>query len=68
MLYEFLFQCFDSVPTWSFSLYFLSAYLFLHLAVYQLLLLSRRFHHSDYGRRSYILCAVVESGLLAFIR
>ena len=46
MLYEFLFQCFDSVPTWSFSLYFLSAYLFLHLAVYQLLLLSRRFHDS----------------------
>ena len=46
MLYEFLFQCFDSVPTWSFSLYFLSAYLFLHLAVYQLLLLSRRFQDS----------------------
>ena len=68
MLYEFLFDFFDSIPTWSFFLYFLLLYLCLHLVVYQVLLLSSKFSHSDYGRRSYILCAVVEAGLLAFIR
>ena len=68
MLYEFLFDFFDSIPTWSFFLYFLLLYLCLHLVVYQLLLLSPKFSQSDHSRRSYILCAVVEAGLLAFIR
>ena len=68
MLYEFLFDFFDSIPTWSFFLYFLLLYLALHLVVYQLLLFSTKFSQSDYSRRSYILCAVVEAGLLAFIR
>lgn len=68
MLYEFLFSFFDSIPTWSFFMYFLLLYLCLHLVIYQVLLLSSKFSHSDYDRRSYILCAVVEAGLLAFIR
>ena len=68
MLYEFLFKFFDSIPTWSFFLYFLVFYLCLHLAAYQLLVLSAQFSQSDLARRSYILCAVLEAGLLAFIR
>ena len=68
MFYEFLFDFFDSIPTWSFSLYFLLLYLFLHLLAYQLLQLSSKFSSSDYARQRYILCAVVEAGLLAFIR
>ena len=68
MLYEFLFDFFDSIPTRSFFLYFLLFYLCLHLVAYQVLLLSSKFSQSDYSRRSYILCAVVEAGLLAFIR
>ena len=68
MFYEFLFDFFDSIPTWSFSLYFLLLYLFLHQLANQLLLLSSKFSSSDEARRSYILCAVVEAGLLTFIR
>ena len=68
MLYDFLFDLFDSFPAWSFFLYFLLLYLCLHLVVYQLLLLSAKFSQSDYSRRSYILCAVLEAGLLSFIR
>ena len=68
MLYEFLFEFFDSIPTWSFFLYFLVLYLCLLLVVYQVLLLSSQFSQSDYSRRTYILCAVLEAGLLAFIR
>ena len=68
MIYELLFDFFDSIPTWSFFLYFLLLYLCLHLVVYQLLLLSAKFSQSDHSRRSYILCAVLEASLLSFIR
>ena len=68
MLYDFLFDLFDSFPAWSFFLYFLLLYLSLHLALYQVLLLSQKFSNTNYARRSCILCVLVEAGLLAFFR
>ena len=67
-LYTVIFQFLDSFPTSTFVLSFLPLYLLLHRVVYKLLLLSSRFRDSDYDRRSYILCSVVESSLLSAIR
>lgn len=67
MIYEYLFQFFDSIPTGTFILWFPIIYFSFQLFTYNLLQLNEKFRETKFDKQTYILVYVMESMLLAFI-
>ena len=68
MIYEYLFNFFDSVSTGAFIVWFVLIYFSLHYLAHKVLLQNAMFRSFNFDKQTSILTDMVESSLLVFIR
>ena len=68
MIYEYLFNFFDSISTGAFIVWFLLIYFSLHYLAHKVLLQNAMFRSFSYDKQTSMQTDVMESSLLAFIR
>ena len=68
MIYEYLFNFFDSVSTGAFIVWFVLIYFSLHYLVHKVLLRNAMFRSFNFDKQTSILTDMMESSLLVFIR